>query len=800
MALLFLGPSLMPGKTLSNSDTIWFQPPFVASKPADLKVPSNPELGDATTQLQPFVHYTARTLPHIPLWDPYIAGGRPFAANAQSAIFGPYSVPAYILPFWTALGWIGVLKLWVAAFGTYLLGRALGMRFGGALLAGIVFALNLKMVTWLSYPHMSVWTFIPWLLLLTDRLVRRPSLLAGAGLAAVAALQFLSGHPESSFHALLAAVAFFVLRVWQTRREGLPGALPPGRAVLAFGGAIAGGAALAAVSLIPFAELLLHSADFHDRRGYSVDIALNIREWIGVFLPDWWGRPTQTPIRIFVLERALYVGALPLMLVAAALVLRPRVERIAVALFGFLWFAVVLSIPPFLQIVSRLPVFNSGHNVRLIILTMFAVSLLAGWGFDDLTDGGRVTRRRRNILLGIAGALLVVPLIVGAAIQHPTLHALKEGLRIAWLFADPPGEFMYPIGEDAIRMSALIMWGTLAGAALLLLGLRLWRRVGPTPFVALGVLLVLVDLFRAGMGFNPAIDKKFAEPPATGAIRFLERQGPARFASTVEISQNIIPFEFGVYEARGYDLPILQRYDRLWRKSVTPELSHVTGGLANTPLDLREVTPAALRTLRFLGVTHILRAKSLRATPPAQGLTPYPPLTTPGLEQVYDGPDARVYRVEDALPRAFVVGAQRVVEDDETERKTVTSPDFDARRVALTEKRLPGLSDTAAAPGGSGTIVSYEPERVVVRANSAGSGLLVLGDNYFPGWTATVDGKDVPIERVDYLYRGVRVGPGAHRVEFRYEPVSWRIGWITSLLALAGLAVVVVVGLRRRRP
>jgi hypothetical protein len=808
MALLFLGPSLLPGKTLSNSDTIWFQPPFVASKPADLKTPSNPELGDATTQLQPFVHYTARTLLHMPLWAPYIAGGRPFAANAQSAIFGPYTVPAYILPFWTALGWIGVLKLWVAAFGTYLLGRALGMRFGGALFAGIVFALNLKMVTWLSYPHMSVWTFIPWLCLLTDRLVRRPSLLAGAGLAGVTALQFLSGHPESSFHALLAAVAFFALRVWQTRRERLPGALSPGRAVLAFGAAIAGGAALAAVSLIPFAELLLHSADFHDRRGYSIDIALNIREWIGVFLPDWWGRPTQTPLRIFLLERALYAGALPLMLVAAALVLRPKVERIAVALFGFLWFAVVLSIPPFLQIVSRLPIFNSGHNVRLIVLTMFAVALLAGWGFDDLTDGERVTPRRRNVLLGIAATLLVVPLLVGAALQHPTLHALKGGLKIAWLFADPPGEFMYPIGTDVIRWSAIILWGTLAGAALVLIALRLWRRVGPTPFVVLGVLLVMVDLFRAGMGFNPAIDKKFAEPPATPAIRFLQRQGPARFASTVEISQNIIPFEFGVYEARGYDLPILQRYDRLWRRSVTPELSHVTGGLANTPLELREVTPAALRTLRFLGVTHILRAKSLRATPPAQGLTPFPPLKLPGLRQVYDGPDARVYRVEGALPRAFVVGSQRVIEDSEVERKTVTSPGFDARRVALTESRLPGVPLASQSSRGSGgasprlgsaRIVTYKPEKVVVRATSAGQGLLVLGDNWFPGWKAKVDGKSAPIERVDYTYRGVRLGPGSHTVEFSYEPASWTIGWVTSLLSLVALGGVALVGLRRRR-
>ena len=626
MALLFLGPSLLPGKTLSNSDTIWFQPPFVASKPPDLKIPSNPELGDATTQLQPFVHYTARTLPHMPLWDPYIAGGRPFAANAQSAIFGPYTLPAYLLPFWTALGWIGVLKLWVAAFGTYLLGRALGMRFGGALLAGIVFALNLKMVTWLSYPHMSVWTFIPWLCLLTDRLVRRPSLLAGAGLAAVTALQFLSGHPESSFHALLATTAFLALRVWQTRREALPGALSPGKALLAFAGAIAGGALLAAVTLIPFLELLANSADFRDRRGYSIDIALNIREWIGLFLPDWWGRTTQTPLRIFVIERALYVGALPLMLVAAALILRPKVERVAIALFGLLWFAVVLSVPPFLQIVSRLPVFNSGHNTRLIILTMFSVALLAGWGFDDLTDRESVPRRRRNLLLGVTGALLVVPLIVGAALQHPTLHALKEGIKIAWLFADPPGEFAYPIGADVIRWSAIVLWGTFAGAALLLLGLRLWRRIGPTAFVVAGVLLVLVDLFRMGMGFNPAIDKKFAEPPATPAIRYLQGQNPSRFTSTVEISQNLISFEFGLYDAKGYDLPILQRYDRLWRRSVTPELSHVTGGLANTPLELREVTPAALRTLRFLGVTHILRAKSVRATPPAQGLTPFEPL------------------------------------------------------------------------------------------------------------------------------------------------------------------------------
>ena len=43
----------------------------------------------------------------MPLWNPYIEGGRPFIANMQSAIFSPFSWPAYVLPFWWSLGLIG---------------------------------------------------------------------------------------------------------------------------------------------------------------------------------------------------------------------------------------------------------------------------------------------------------------------------------------------------------------------------------------------------------------------------------------------------------------------------------------------------------------------------------------------------------------------------------------------------------------------------------------------------------------------------------------------------------------------
>jgi hypothetical protein len=151
--------------------------------------------------------------------------------------------------------------------------------------------------------------------------------------------------------------------------------------VLAFAAATAGGVALAALVIFPFAELLWNSADLRDRMGDAVDKQPVFRDFaLGIFLPDYWGKATGTPLKLFVLDRAFYAGALPLMLAAIALIRRPSLERISVAAFGALWLAVLFGIPPFLQIVTRLPIFSSGHNSRLSVLFVLALAILAGWG------------------------------------------------------------------------------------------------------------------------------------------------------------------------------------------------------------------------------------------------------------------------------------------------------------------------------------------------------------------------------------------------------------------------------------
>ncbi len=97
-------------------------------------------------------------------------------------------------------------------------------------------------------------------------------------------------------------------------------------------------------------------------------------------------------------------------------------------------------------------------------------------------------------------------------------------------------------------------------------------------------------------------------------------------------------------------------------------------------------------------------------------------------------------------------------------------------------------------------MVAYHADEVRLQVDAACAGLLVLSDTYFPGWTATVDGKASEIYPTDITFRGVAVPAGRSEVVFRYRPTTFRNG-----IVVAAGAVVVMSGagvffaLRRRR-
>ena len=785
LALLLFAPALVPGRTLNSADALWSDTPWKPFKPQDVRAyGANPELADQTVVFLPFLEYARARLPDIPLWNPHVMAGRPFLANAQSGLFSPFSVPAYVLPFWRSFAVIAVLKVFVAAFGTFLLARALAMRFAGAFLAGIVFGFGLFFVSWLAWPLTSVWAWLPWLLLLTDRLVRRPDTFAVAGLAAVTALGFFGGHPESSFHSLFAALAFFLLRLWQLRGKEHAGQKTQWwRAPAAFAGALLLGALLAAVTLIPFAELLAHSADTAER-GVAAATEVPAKFLVALFLYGWYGRPTELSLGGLVGEYAFFVGALTLTLVVAALALRPDRGRVAVAAFGAFSLAMVFGVEPLSSIVRELPGFGLVHNTRLTVVFVLCAALLAGWGLDDLA-GRAAESPRARWLPPVAALLLALPVVYVFLRGRTNLEALGDGLALAWGFDWPE---LSPQAGDVIRAGALILWVTFGAAALALVWARRSGRLAGGLFAGLAIALVCADLFRAGMGLNPAIPVENAEQPATGAIRYLQDRTPARFVGASPVKVALAPLSpdtamrFGVYDARGYDYPIERRFDRLWRTTVEPI----------TPLTVHtvraQVNERSLRTLGLLGVASVIQQPE------------DPPLDVPGLQLVYDRPDARIFRNPEVMPRAWLVGAQQVVSSDDEALAAISSGGFDPARTAVTERRVERLPEgrSARSPG-SVSVTQAEAERMALRANAGRPALLVLSDVHYPGWQAEVNGRPADIERVDYLLRGVRVPAGESEVVFTYRPLSFRIGWIVSLVALLGVLGALLAAWHRRR-
>ena len=230
LVIAYLWPALLGGRVLAPTALLQFEVPWAGSAPASAARYANGDLADVSLSYYPWI-VLARAFVHagtFPAWNPYAFGGTPLFANVQMAWASPFSIPLWILPLPYALGVAAALKLWVAAFGTYLLARELRLGFWAGLVAGTSFSLCAFDVVWLSHGvFVSVAALLPWAIWLTERVVRRGRGSDGLALTAVIALALAGGHPGTQVH-VLAATALYALCARRSpagaaRRERLRG-------------------------------------------------------------------------------------------------------------------------------------------------------------------------------------------------------------------------------------------------------------------------------------------------------------------------------------------------------------------------------------------------------------------------------------------------------------------------------------------------------------------------------------------------------------------------------------------------
>ncbi|WP_279111806.1 YfhO family protein [Hoylesella timonensis] len=93
------------------------------------------------------------------------------------------------------------------------------------------------------------------------------------------------------------------------------------------------------------------------------------------------------------------------------------------------------------------------------------------------------------------------------------------------------------------------------------------------------------------------------------------------------------------------------------------------------------------------------------------------------------------------------------------------------------------------------TMKTYEPNQLTYEVESAKGGVLVFSENYYPEWTATVDGKEVPVGRVNYILRAIQVQPGKHQVVLSFFPKSVDRTETVAYIAFALLVICILLGI-----
>jgi hypothetical protein len=161
-----------------------------------------------------------------------------------------------------------------------------------------------------------------------------------------------------------------------------------------------------------------------------------------------------------------------------------------------------------------------------------------------------------------------------------------------------------------------------------------------------------------------------------------------------------------------------------------------------------------------------------------------------------------VYENLRSQPRVWLVRETVTLAADDVKAAIQTSklPDgrvYDPTAMALLEEPLTFRSSTPD-PDARVWMVSDRKTSVDLRTVNKQPAFLVLGDFYYPGWTATINGQPTPILQTNYIQRGIVIPPGENFVTFRFRPADFYAGAGVSGSSLLLSVIAAVVAWRRR--
>ena len=430
--------------------------------------------------------------------------------------------------------------------------------------------------------------------------------------------------------------------------------------------------------------------------------------------------------------------------------------------------------------IDYVPMYNKFRAVSMTLFaTGFGIALLAFLAMKEVYEGNiskeKLTKSITVSALITGGICLVFALVPSLAGSFVSPQDAQFQGDYAFLKDTLPLDRQSLLRSDAFRslvfiiLGAFVLWSFVKGF--------LKKNVS----IALLAFFILIDLFPVAKRYLNDDNFESKRPtqlvqktPADEAI--LQDKSQFRILdATVDIFNDATPSYFHK-NIGGYHAAKLRRYQELINMQLTGEIGKLFGAFGSATT-AESITPVfdSLRVMNMLNMKYVIYNKQA------------PPLVNP----YHNG-------------NAWFVNNIRIAQDANEEMKLLG--EIDTRHELVIDKSLASALPSKITPDSTAKISlkSYAPNHLIYSVDTKTDQVAVFSEIYYDkGWKATIDGKEVPYTRVNYLLRAMPLKAGSYDVEFRFAPGSYSTGnllaLISSVLLIIGLATYLFLFFRKKK-
>ena len=478
---------------------------------------------------------------------------------------------------------------------------------------------------------------------------------------------------------------------------------------------------------------------------------LSIYQQIG----QYWGEQPMT-------MGPVYVGAFVLMLFVLGLFIVKGPLKWALLVVTIL--SVLLSwgrnFMPFTDFfLDYVPMYAKFRTVAsILVIAEFTIPLLAMLALKKLIDEPELLKTKAKWLytsFALTGGFcllfaLMPKLFFPDYVSSSEMHAMSQ----------IPADQLAPLLNNLTEMRVAVFtadcwrsfWIIVVGTALLLL--YRYKKVRAELMVGALAVLCLFDMWQVNKRYlndSMFVSSTVRDEPMqkSQAVDFIlqDKSLDFRVLNLATSTFNENETSFYLKSIGGYHAAKLRRYQELIDAQIEPEINKLYNAIADAGGDMTQVNGDSIcPVLNMLNTKYFILPLQGGQTVPVEN--PY----TYGNAWIVD----KLHYVDNANEELDMTGRLPLRHEAVADKK------FKEQLGDAVEQ------DTLSIV----SIKAYEPNQLTYEVNSGKGGVVVFSEIYYPGWTATVDGVEQELGRVDYVLRALQVAPGKHEVVLSFFPKS----------------------------